>query len=158
MSVNSVLPPPRRHQAANAERDLSAPYYSITSSATASSVGVILMPGVRAVCKLMTNSNLVGRIDRDPARFVLSQHHGLHRVGFGRADVNVGERLSRWFRARRSRRQSFRQSKARGSGAASWSRPTIAAYPVGRSTARPGEALREPLDAQTPSRNWRAWR
>ena len=35
--------------------------YSITSSACASSVGGISRPSVRAVCKLMTNSNLIAR-------------------------------------------------------------------------------------------------
>ena len=34
--------------------------YSITSSATASSVGGTSMPSRFAVCRLMTNSNLVG--------------------------------------------------------------------------------------------------
>jgi hypothetical protein len=34
--------------------------YSITSSARASSMGGMSMPSVLAVCKLMTNSNLVG--------------------------------------------------------------------------------------------------
>ena len=49
-------------------------------------------------------------------------------------DAQAGR--SRWRRARRRRRQSFRQSKARGSGEASWCRATvmvstIAANPVG---------------------------
>ena len=34
--------------------------YSITSSASASSVGGTSMPSVRAVCRLITSSNLVG--------------------------------------------------------------------------------------------------
>ena len=35
-------------------------YHWITSSAMASSVGGTVMPSVRAVCRLMTNSNRVG--------------------------------------------------------------------------------------------------
>jgi hypothetical protein len=45
----------RRHMQRSKRRD-----YSITSSAAASSVAGISMPSVLAVCRLMTNSNLVG--------------------------------------------------------------------------------------------------
>ena len=41
--------------------DLAPPHHSITSSARASSVGGISKPNVLAVCRLMTNSNLVAR-------------------------------------------------------------------------------------------------
>src|SRR5262249_44783205 len=51
-----------RHSRAAEQRDEVAPPHSITSSAVASSVGGTLRPSVRAVCRLMTNSNLVGRI------------------------------------------------------------------------------------------------
>jgi hypothetical protein len=50
---------PRSSRAAE-QRDEIAALHSITSSARASSVGGIVRPIVFAVCKLMTNSNLVG--------------------------------------------------------------------------------------------------
>src|SRR5262249_24759259 len=50
---------PRRRRAAE-QRDELAALHSITSSARASSVAGISMPSVLAVCRLMTNSNLVG--------------------------------------------------------------------------------------------------
>src|SRR5262249_5506510 len=49
---------PRRRAAD--ERDELAALHSITSSARASSVGGTSMPSARAVCRLITNSNLVG--------------------------------------------------------------------------------------------------
>src|SRR5262249_24521227 len=51
---------PRGHRAAE-QRDERAPFHSITSSARASSVGGTSRPSALAVCKLITNSNLVDR-------------------------------------------------------------------------------------------------
>jgi hypothetical protein len=50
------------------------------------------------------------------ARLVLGQHLGLHRFGFVRAAVDIGERLA----AGVTRRVSFRCATARGSGGLSW--------------------------------------
>src|SRR5262245_2815663 len=49
---------PRRRRAAE-QRDELAPFHSITSSARASSVAGTSRPSALAVCRLMTNSNLV---------------------------------------------------------------------------------------------------
>src|SRR5262249_27642059 len=49
-----------RRRAAEQRDELAAPHHSITSSARASSMGGMSTPSVLAVCKLMTNSNLVG--------------------------------------------------------------------------------------------------
>ena len=48
---------PRRRRTAD-QRDELAPPHSITSSARASTVGGISRPNIRAVCALMTSSNL----------------------------------------------------------------------------------------------------
>src|SRR5262249_40637737 len=50
---------PRRRTAD--KRDELAPFHSITSSAMASSVGGTVRPSIRAVLRLITSSNLVGR-------------------------------------------------------------------------------------------------
>jgi hypothetical protein len=50
---------PRRYRAAEQRGEL-APFHSITSSASASTVGGKLRPTVFAVLRLITNSNLVG--------------------------------------------------------------------------------------------------
>src|SRR5262249_2610637 len=49
-----------RRRAAEQRDDLAAPDHSITSSASASSIGGMSRPRVMAVCRLMMNSNLVG--------------------------------------------------------------------------------------------------
>src|SRR5262245_16377566 len=49
------------HRCATHQRDELAPHHSITSSARASRVAGTSMLSVFAVCRLMTNSNLVGR-------------------------------------------------------------------------------------------------
>src|SRR6516165_8992391 len=60
---------PRRCRAAEKRDELAAPDHSITSSAVASSVGGTSMRKVRAVCRLMTNSNLVERMTGKSAGF-----------------------------------------------------------------------------------------
>jgi hypothetical protein len=50
---------PSRCRAAESRDELASPHHSITSSARASSIGGISRPSALAVCKLMTNSNLV---------------------------------------------------------------------------------------------------
>jgi hypothetical protein len=55
-----VVRPSSRRPKTCTEPDISQPHHSITSSARASSVGGTSVPSVLAVCKLMTNSNLVG--------------------------------------------------------------------------------------------------
>src|SRR5262249_10167017 len=50
----------RRYGRAGEQRDELPPFHSITSSARASSVGGTSRPSAAAVCRLMTNSNLVG--------------------------------------------------------------------------------------------------
>src|SRR5262249_13183349 len=57
------------HRAAEERDELAPPNHSITSLASASSVGGTSMPIVLAVCKLMTNSNLVGCITGKSAGF-----------------------------------------------------------------------------------------
>jgi hypothetical protein len=49
----------RREQSQQDASEKASPTYSITSSASASSVGGISRPIVLAVCRLMTNSNLL---------------------------------------------------------------------------------------------------
>ena len=58
---------PRRR--ATEQRDELAALHSITSSAVASRDGGTLRPSVRAVCRLITNSNLVGCITGKSAGF-----------------------------------------------------------------------------------------
>src|SRR6516162_121866 len=48
-----------RHRAAEQRYEIAPPHHSITSSARASSVDGISRPSARAVCMLITNSNLV---------------------------------------------------------------------------------------------------
>src|SRR5262249_45183334 len=50
---------PRGRRAAEQDDELAPFHHSITSSARASSVGGISSPSMRAVCALMTSSNLV---------------------------------------------------------------------------------------------------
>src|SRR5262245_61090696 len=52
---------PRRRSAAEQGDEVAPPHHSITSSARARSVAGTSMPSVFAVCRLMTNSNLVAR-------------------------------------------------------------------------------------------------
>src|SRR5262249_30078126 len=59
---------PRRRRAAE-QRDELAALHSITSSARASKVGGISRPSARAVCRLITNSNLVGCTTGKPPGF-----------------------------------------------------------------------------------------
>ena len=59
---------PRRRRAAE-QHDEFAPFHSITSSASASSVGGMSRPSVFAVLRLMTNSNLVDCITGRSAGF-----------------------------------------------------------------------------------------
>src|SRR5262249_34973110 len=54
---------------ASEQRDELASLHSITSSAVASSIGATLRPSIRAICPLMTSSNLVDCTTGRSARF-----------------------------------------------------------------------------------------
>src|SRR5438874_73247 len=60
---------PRRRRTAEEGDEISSLDHSITSSAIASTPGGTSMPSVLAVCKLITNSNLVARITGRSAGF-----------------------------------------------------------------------------------------
>src|SRR5439155_8122537 len=59
---------PRSRRAADSQDELAA-FHSITSSASAGSLGDMSRPRTLAVCRLMTNSNLAARITGRSAGF-----------------------------------------------------------------------------------------